>query len=415
MRHPLTPPTRAPSARILMYSHDTYGLGHIRRTRAIANALVGADDRISILIVSGSALAGSFNFGPGVDFVHVPGVTKTPAGDYESANIRLDLAEVVRLRQSIIRETAESFRPDIFIADKEPAGFSGEILPALKAMGAMGTHRILGLRDVLDEPEALRAEWHEKGALRAMTENYDELLVYGPAGFYRPLEGMPLPAHLQARTSYSGYLRRSVPGGIPVMRYPKSTKEPFILVTTGGGADGAALIDWVISAYEHDSSIPLPSVIAFGPFLSTGLRRNFMERIDRLAKVDWINFDPKIERLMNRAAGVVAMGGYNTFCEILSFDKPALLAPRSQPRLEQTIRARRAVELGLMQMIEDPQDSGAGPREPARMAEALKRLCVQKPPSAAGLPDLLDGLPNIVEHLAPILRRGGLRRHAQYG
>lgn len=412
MRHPL-PPAKATSARILMYSHDTYGLGHIRRTRAIANALVGADDTISILIISGSALAGSFNFGPGVDFVHVPGVTKDRDGHYSSANIRLDLKEVVGLRQAIIRQTAESFRPDIFIADKEPTGFNGELLPALNVMGAMGAHRILGIRDVLDEVESLRAEWHEKGALRAM-ENYDELLVYGPAAFHRPLDGIPLPARLQSRTTYTGYLRRSVPGGIPAMRYPKATKEPFILVTTGGGADGAGLIDWVISAYEHDAAIPLPSVIAFGPYLSSGLRRHFMERIERLAKVDCINFDPKIERLMNRASAVVAMGGYNTFCEILSFDKPALLAPRAQPRLEQTIRARRAVELGLVQMIADPQDTGEGERDPAEMAAALKRLCMQAPPSSAGIPDLLDGLLNIVDGIKPLLRRGA-RRHVQYG
>jgi len=48
--------------------------------------------------------------------------------------------------------------------------------------------------------------------------------------------------------------------------------------------------------------------------------------------------------------GVIAMGGYNTFCEILSFDKRALIVPRTKPRLEQYIRAARAQELGLVRM-----------------------------------------------------------------
>jgi predicted glycosyltransferase len=386
-----------------MYSHDTYGLGHIRRTRAIANSLVAAYDDVSVLIISGSSLAGSFQFGPGIDFVHVPGVAKGETGDYASANLRLDLCEVTGLREALIQQTALSFRPDVFIADKEPAGFRGELLPALELMGKMGTRHIIGVRDVLDDPEQLRAEWFDKKSVRALTDHYDDVLVYGSEAFYRPLDGIPLPASLRSRIVYTGYLRRSVPGGVPAVRYPRTTRGPFILVTTGGGADGAGLIDWVISAYEANPAIPLPSVIAFGPFLSSTQRVQFMERIDRLPKVDAITFDPKMERLMNRAAAVVAMGGYNTFCEILSFDKPALLVPRSRPRLEQTIRASRAAEMGLIRMLPDPMECGASERDPRQMAEALTALTTQPPPSAAAAPGMMDGLAQITRHLAPYL------------
>ncbi|WP_246545953.1 glycosyltransferase family protein [Ancylobacter defluvii] len=397
-------PGRA-TPRILMYSHDTYGLGHIRRTRAIANALVGAHDDLSVLIICGSALAGSFNFAPGIDFVHVPSVAKSEDGEYASANLRLSLPQVTTIREALIRQTAEAFRPDIFIADKEPAGFRGELLPTLKLMGHMGTRRVVGIRDVLDGPEAIRTEWHDKGAIRALTEHYDDVLVYGLEEFYRPLDGIPLPAELRSRLVYTGYLRRSVPGGLATMRYPRATKGPFILVTTGGGADGAGLIDWVISAYEADPYIPLPAVVAFGPFLSNTQRGHFLERIDRLAKVDAIVFDPKIERLMSRASAVVAMGGYNTFCEILSFDKPGLLVPRSRPRLEQTIRAARAAELGLMRMLEDPMEHGGTSRDPLQMAEALTALCDQPSPSSVQMPGLLDGLGRITRHLEPHIRK----------
>jgi len=400
---PPSEPVRAGKSapRILMYSHDTYGLGHIRRSRAIANALVAAHGDVSVLIISGSSLAGSFNFAPGIDFVHVPGVAKSENGSYASANLRLDVSEVTAIREALIRQTAEAFRPDIFIADKEPAGFRGELVSSLKLMGNMGTRRIIGVRDVLDSPDVVRAEWHDKGAIRVMTDHYDDVLVYGTEEFYRPLDGIPMPADLRSRIVYTGYLRRSVPGGTAGIRYPRSTKGPFILVTTGGGADGAGLIDWVISAYEADPNIPLPAVIAFGPFLSNNQRAQFLERIDRLPKVDSILFDPKIERLMNRASAVVAMGGYNTFCEILSFDKPALLVPRSRPRQEQLIRANRAAALGLMQMLADPIDEGNDDRDPWVMARALTALRDQPPPSRAAAPGLLDGLPRISRYVAP--------------
>ena len=39
--------------------------------------------------------------------------------------------------------------------------------------------------------------------------------------------------------------------------------------------------------------------------------------------------EPGLERLLAAASGVVAMGGYNTFCEILSMDKPATPARSS--------------------------------------------------------------------------------------
>ena len=95
---------------------------------------------------------------------------------------------------------------------------------------------------------------------------------------------------------------------------------------------------------------------------------------------------------MAQSSAIVAMGGYNTFCEILSLDKPALIVPRSVPRLEQLIRANRAVELGLASML-DPE----GERSPAVMAAALRKLPYQKPPSAYKIPGLLDGHERIAE------------------
>ena len=70
------------NGRILMYSHDTLGLGHLRRCRAIAHSLVEMDPDISVLIISGSPIIGSFDFRTRVDFVRVPGVIKLRNGDY---------------------------------------------------------------------------------------------------------------------------------------------------------------------------------------------------------------------------------------------------------------------------------------------------------------------------------------------
>lgn len=386
--------------RVLIYSHDTFGLGHIRRCRSIANALVAAYPHISVIIVSGSSVISSFQFGDGVDYVRIPGIEKQSDGRYSPHHLNLDLADTLRLRTDIIKQVVLSFDPDVCIVDKEPIGLRGELVPALDILRRRGARIVLGLRDVLDEPAALLDEWRGSGALDALRDTYDDIFVYGLESIYQPLAGLPGQSAFAHKLRYTGYLKRAVPSPMPPARHPRITKGPFILVTPGGGGDGAGVIDWVISAYEADPTIELPALIVFGPFMSRERRREFAERIARLPKLEGLGFEPQLELLMNRAHCVVAMGGYNTFCEILSFDKPALIVPRVKPRLEQTIRAERADHFKLIEMLHDPSQSGEGVRDPLVMARALHALPKRLPPSQAFVPSLLDGLPAINRALA---------------
>ena len=389
----------AGTVRVLIYSHDTFGLGHLRRCRAIANALVAERPGVSVLIISGSPVIGSFEFGRGVDYVRIPGVTKQPDGGYRSLNLNVPIEEAVRLREALILQTAEIFRPDILIVDKEPTGFRGEIMPALEMLRARGCRTVLGVRDVLDEPALLVPEWERKGATETLARLYDEIWIYGLPEVYRPLDCLSLPGRVKRRATYTGYLRREVPSTSSMTSYPKITRQPFVLVTTGGGGDGEDVIDWVISAYEADPAIELPALVVFGPFINRDRRRGFMERVARHPKLAAISFDTKLEILMRKAAGVVAMGGYNTFCEILSIDKPALVVPRTRPRREQLIRAVEAERLGLVRALVE----GEGGRDPHVMAAALRTLPEQKKPSDVVVPGLLDGLDVIRTRFASAL------------
>lgn len=390
---------RHDGARVLIYSHDTFGLGHLRRSRAIANAIVEDSPGSSVVIISGSPVIGNFEFGSGVDYIRVPGVTKLPDGDYRTLNLNVDLDEAVGLRQALILQAVKSFQPDVFIVDKEPTGFRGEILPALDYLQGTPCRLVLGIRDVMDEPALLVPEWERKDAKEALIRYYDEVWVYGLKDVYQPLAALDLPPHVERRITYTGYLRREMPATPSLTRYPKITKQPFILVTTGGGGDGDDLIDWVISAYEADKALEMPSLIVFGPFIDRDKRRSFMERINRQPKLDALSFDNKIELLMQKAEAIVAMGGYNTFCEALSFDKRTLIVPRTRPRLEQYIRAVEAERLGLVRMLSDYEE----PRTPERMAAALRGLSAQPRPSEVVIPGLLDGLDGVQVRLQALI------------
>ena len=386
---PFPPPGASPQ-RVLIYSHDTFGLGHLRRARAIAHALVAEAPERRVVILSGSPVSHAFRFAPGVTCRRLPGVTKLASGEYQSLGPGHGLDEVVATRAALIRHVAERFDPDLFLVDKEPAGFHGEVLPALHRLKARGCRLVLGLRDVLDDPDLLAPEWERKGAL-AVLPLYDSLWVYGLEAIYAPLDGLTLPAGVSGRLTYTGYLRREAP---EPEGSEAAARESFLLVTPGGGGDGVELVEAVVRAYEAHP-LEHPALVVFGPFFPAAEQADLSARIAAHPRLSSLGFDARLERLMRRAAGVVAMGGYNTFCEILSFDRPSLILPRVRPRREQLIRARAAARLGLVGVIEPGDADEPTANETARMAEALAALPHRPAPSARPIPGLLDGLPAI--------------------
>ncbi|MEM1385003.1 MAG: glycosyltransferase [Pseudomonadota bacterium] len=385
--------------RALLYSHDTFGLGHLRRSRTIASALIGAEATDSALIVTGSPIAGRFDFHERIDHVRLPGVVKLPDGSYTSSALRMDIDNMVSLRAAIIEAAEQEFAPDLLIVDKEPWGFREELAVTLEKARRRGTRIVLGVRDVLDEEDALLAEWERKGAVDAIERFYDEIWIYGIPEMCRPLSGLGLSRRMEERIVYTGYLRREVGEGLAESG-AEVPDHPFVLVTTGGGGDGVELVDWVLRAYESDPKLEPRALIVYGPFMGANHRAEFTQRVIALGdRVAATSFHPKMEALLSGATGIVAMGGYNTFCEILSMDKPAIISPRTQPRQEQLIRAVSSERLGMTRMLTSERDGTSA----AVMAGAIRALQDQAPPSSVSIPGLLSGLDRIAERA-----RGGL-------
>ncbi len=392
---------RFENARILMYSHDTFGLGHLRRCRTIAHALVEEYRGLSVLIISGSQIAGAFDYRARVDFVKIPSVIKLRNGEYTSMSSHMDLHDTIAMRRSIIRHTAETFQPDIFIVDKEPMGLRGEIEETLADLKTRGTTLVLGLRDVMDSPALLDAEWKRGDLMRKIDHYFDQIWVYGPPDFYDPLTGLDVPAGVRRKMTFVGFLqRRALHDALSVNRLPGD----YILVTTGGGGDGAELVEQVMNAYLHDPTLPHRALIVLGPYMPGEQRAEFLRKGGEIPQIEVIEFDTRMEELIASSRAVVAMGGYNTYCEILSFDKPALIVPRTTPREEQLLRAQRAAELGMIDMLL-PEEAA----DPARLAAALRALQDRDLPSRGGTHLVLEGLTNIARIVGADLRRRARR------
>ena len=231
---------RLEHARILMYSHDTFGLGHLRRCRAIAHALVERFKGLHVLIISGSPIAGAFDFRARVDFVKIPSVIKLYNGEYTSIDRHIDIQKTLQMRQAIIRHTAQTFDPDLFIVDKEPLGLRGELEDTLYFLKARRCTLVLGLRDVMDSPELLQKEWRPRDMLRRIECFYDEIWVYGTPDFWDPLCGFAVRRSLPGRLIISGFLGRTLPGA-PTLG-PPSLPSHSRLGSVGCRHDGSAPI-----------------------------------------------------------------------------------------------------------------------------------------------------------------------------
>jgi predicted glycosyltransferase len=340
---------------ILMYSHDTYGLGHIRRTMAIASHLAGPG--VNVLILTGSPIAGRFPFPERVDFVRIPGMIKKTNDEYLPLSIRINPQHAMDIRTSIITATAQAFEPHLFIVDKEPQGLNKEVLPTLQWLRRClpKTRTILGLRDIMDEAEIVRSDWKKKGVYQILEELYSEIWVYGNQDLYDPTIEYEIPASVSRKMRFTGYIPRKMPGKNAVARIKKKyaikADEKLVLVTTGGGGDGHCLMHNFLTMLEETPlQSPFKSILISGPFMPKHEREALFSRAKRLGIRTW-EFYQRMEHVMAAADLVVTMGGYNTICEILSQGTISLVIPRETPRKEQLIRAQALHGQNLLDFI----------------------------------------------------------------
>ena len=133
----------------------------------------------------------------------------------------------------------------------------------------------------------------------------------------------------------------------------------------------------MLAAHEQFAArLPWPSLVVYPPFLSARHRTAFDQRAARLGRVTTLAFHEHLENLIEKAAAVACLGGYNTFCEVLSLGKPCLVVPPAAGRGGQIVRAEAARKLGLVQLLH-PDQLG-----PETLADAVAQLPVQPPPAA---------------------------------
>lgn len=333
--------------RLMVYSHDTFGLGNIRRMLAICKHVQAAIKDLSVLIVSGSPMLQSFRVEPGIDYIKLPCLKRTEWGELGVRFLDLDVNEIVGLRRELILSTVMSYRPDVVFVDKKPDGLAGELEPSLRHIKCrlFNTRIHLLLRDILDSPKVTVEDWTDHGYYDILRWYYDDILVLGDQKVFDVCEEYQFPRELRKKVHHCGYVRRELPRRSRLeirKQLGVQETESLVLVTTGGGEDGYHVLTASLEATSNLAKrLPVKTLLVTGPELGASQSRAIHRAARAQAGLQVIEFTDDLMSYMHAADVIVSMAGYNTICELLTLGKRCITVPRVRPVEEQKIRAER--------------------------------------------------------------------------
>ena len=356
-------------------------------------------------------MADSFPYPEGADYIKLPSVVKVGAGRYEPRTIRAPFAQIRDLRADILADAARHFRPDVLVVDHAPAGLKGEAVPAFRYLkrASPGSRLVLGLRDVVDDAAHVRESWRREGAYELFDGVYDRILVYGDPTVYDVVAEYGLSPRAAAKVRYVGYLRR--PAG---QRSPAQVRaelglrtDRLVVVTAGGGGDGRDLFRAMGEALRHRTQpADFDCLLVGGLLMSESDRADLRELADIGAHVHVLDFATNMASYLGAADAVVSMSGYNTVCELLSLERPALIVPRVTPRKEQLIRAEALARRGLVRMLH-PDDLS-----PGRLLAAVGDLLDRPPIATENV--AMAGVPAVAAELDALLDEEWASNHRAF-
>lgn len=396
--HPVAP-------RIAVYTHDTFGLGHVRRCLRIVRTLSRQAPDSAILFITGSPALHLFEGLPAnADFLRIPTMPARSSKGSGRPHLPLGRAEVTLLRSDLVERAVTSFAPDVLLVDNFPLGSQRELLPALRAAKALRTRTVLGLRDVVDAPEDIRGDWARQGIYQALERYYERILVYGVREVLDAPEAYAFSPTLAERVRYCGYIvgtqgaRRSA----DEVRRELGLDGGFLLATAGGGGDGLPLLRTVVEA--AGLLPPLPVVLVTGPLMrpeEVEVLRQLAAPTPRIQVHEYLDDLPSV---LAAASLVIGMGGYNTIAEIIGVRARAVVVPRSwdyggqqgqsrkRPKAEQVFRARALADLGLLTCLDSDELT------PQALAKAAEEALSRPQPDPPEMFDLA-GRERVVQHL----------------
>jgi predicted glycosyltransferase len=354
---------------ILVYTHNSIGLGHAYRTLAVITGIKKWRPDIDFLVVSGSSIPQIF-FREGIEVVKLPSVKL----DVDDSDYRLqprylkeaDLEAVFDFRQKVIVDAFDFFDPDALIVEHNMTGLMSELIPVLmKKWMRKGGPKDFPLahicRGIMSWTPQLRIPYQHP---RHRSESIDFGTLYD---FLYVLEDrnvvdvnrefLGADPRLEPTIRYLGKITNKpydeLPGREEALGRFGLTNEKIILVSLGRKKEVGALSLKVLESIKKAGLLSEYQVVMIlDPYLAS--EQNRLLRTHPLSReVVFLPFVPDLVDLICHSDLVISRAGYNTFNEILLTGAKAVLIPERHGGGEQELRAQTILEENVRVVAEE--------------------------------------------------------------
>lgn len=355
------------SARVLFYVQHLLGVGHLRRSEILAVAMAEAGLEVTVALGGRPVPEVPFR---GVRIAQLP--PAQIAGEDFSALLDAHGRSVddawKAARRDALLGVLRDIVPEVLLIELYPFGrrqFAFELQPLLDAARARMTRPIIAcsVRDIL---VASKKPGRAENIIRTLRGSFDVVLVHGDPGLI-PFEAtFPLASHIADLIRYTGYVAPPAPAG--------TSREGAgeVLVSAGGGAVGAALLDAALAARPLTPLRDRLWRLIAGPNFPAADFDRLAMQADAGMIVERFR-DDFVSRLATAALSI-SQAGYNTTMDILRTGVPAVVVPyETASETEQRLRSDVLAAKGLLTVV--PADA----LTPQSLAAAIPQALARQP------------------------------------
>jgi predicted glycosyltransferase len=352
---------------VLLYVQQLLGIGHLRRSLRIAEAL--STEGMRVTVVSGGEPVSGLERAAAHRVVQLPPIRALDAGFkmlVGAAGLPVD-EELRKARRSALLAAFAKAKPAALLIEAFPFGrraFGFELDALIECARSQSPRPLIlcSLRDILVPPSDPRRSHDIVDRVR---RDFDFVLVHGDPTFIPLEDSFPLAPEIEDKLIYTGY----VADGSLAKNSPdrdRSPDAPGVLVSAGGGAVGGVLLGTAIEARRRGCLADLKWRLLSGPNLSEPEFRRLAERLPEGITLERYRSDfPQMLRLCRVS---VSQAGYNTMLDVLAAKAAAVVVPfAAGQETEQSLRAERLAAHGIVELVREDELS------PERLAFAIDR------------------------------------------
>ncbi len=355
--------------KILIYTHNSIGLGHAFRVRAVVSGIQAVRPDVEFLVMSGTSVPQIF-FGPGVELVKLPSVKLDI--DQEDSPLQprylrsFSLHQIFDFRQKLIQESFDFFKPDVLLIEHNMTGQMSEMIPlVLKKWMRKDTWDDFALiyicRGIMKWAPFLNIPYqnprHKSGSID-MGELFDFIYVLEDKEIVDVVEEyLGGDKEVEKKTKYLGKITNKTYEELPyrglVLHRIGLEDKKIILVSLGRNRQVFPLSRSLLAMFEETGlNVEYQIVMVLDPYLDREAARA-LRNDPKNKEVRFLPFVPDMVDLMVHSEIIISRVGYNTFNEILMTGVKAILIPERHGGGEQELRARKVTRENMVILDEE--------------------------------------------------------------